>query len=72
VTVIEEEQNEGEEEYDYFGSIDYSKGYYSDSAADAVRRFKIEKKQSVTIDDFKFLEFIGKGAYGRIYLVEKR
>ena len=43
MTVIEEAQNEGEDEYDYFGSIDYSKGYYSDSAADAVRRFKIEK-----------------------------
>ena len=47
------------------------KGYYSDSE---VRKFDKTQKHSceVGMQDFEFIKIIGKGAYGRVWLVKKK
>ena len=53
----------------------YMKNYFSDSdmlKMAAKLEPEVEYKQEISIRDFEFINLIGKGAYGRVYLVRRK
>lgn len=72
VVNLQNTKSKKEEVQEFFDSPNM-KGYYSDcNAARSKRRISRIESNELTVDDFEFVKYIGKGAYGTVWLVKKK
>jgi len=66
-----DDEDEEDDEIDNEISLFSTRGYYSDSERCQVKNLE-QNNEISSIEEFDFIKLLGKGAYGKVYLVKKK